>query len=423
MRTSRFDCPSASLRLRVLLKQTRKVLWSGLGLALATHLALSQLEGLGEEQTASKPLTTKFVKRQPRLTKPLEMKKRPRPRQRRIQRKMVAVQARTQRQQFTTGIHPADVVQRLARPNVDVSRMTRFQGVGLEPQEMAQAIQGSKEAEYVVNMSLELMDMEALDTGKFQAMVIQDPADKTNIKGFFHMARLRSDSIDFVVTAGSLSWTEWIKNNSLVRLAKAVNQYTGIVTDFRHTFTPDDRKFLDVPLVFLMPSSTFHLTEKESQNLGAYLTSGGLLFADQGSRAEIKSLGEAVARALATQGIGESEWEAEPLPNDHPLFHCFFDFDAAPTGAQYLVGGTGDCPSYIVHAQLRAVVLEGRVAAMISEKWYTYAWGAYGIRPFWTGRPYEKIDPTRVLQFGVNIIVFGLTQEGSITHRLMESVK
>jgi hypothetical protein len=423
MRTSRFDCPSASLRLKVLLERTRRVLWVGSALALSIHIGLSRFGGAGEGEKTAKPLTTKFVKRQPRLTKPLEMKKRPRPKQRRVERQMVAVRAKARQDQRATTLRTADVVGTLSRPRVDVSRTARFRGADMEPQEVAQHIESAKEPEHGVSLSLDMMDMEALDTGEYQAMVIQDPTDKTNIKGFFHIARLRSSALDFICTPQSVGWAEWIKNNSLVRLAKAVNQYTGIVTDFRHTFTPDDRKFLDVPLVFLMPSSTFHLTEKESQNLGAYLTSGGLLFADQGSRAEIKSLGEAVARALATQGIGESEWEAEPLPNDHPLFHCFFDFDAAPTGAQYLVGGTGDCPSYIVHAQLRAVVLEGRVAAMISEKWYTYAWGAYGIRPFWTGRPYEKIDPTRVLQFGVNIIVFGLTQEGSITHRLMESVK
>jgi hypothetical protein len=33
------------------------------------------------------------------------------------------------------------------------------------------------------------------------------------------------------------------------------------------------------------------------------------------------------------------------------------------------------------------------------------------------------MDNTRQLQFGVNLIVFALTQEGSITHRLMESVR
>ena len=33
------------------------------------------------------------------------------------------------------------------------------------------------------------------------------------------------------------------------------------------------------------------------------------------------------------------------------------------------------------------------------------------------------LDNTRLLQFGINTIVFALTQEGSITNRVMESVR
>ena len=36
---------------------------------------------------------------------------------------------------------------------------------------------------------------------------------------------------------------------------------------------------------------------------------------------------------------------------------------------------------------------------------------------------YEYLDPTRCFQFGVNTIMYALTREGSITHRVMDSVK
>jgi len=35
------------------------------------------------------------------------------------------------------------------------------------------------------------------------------------------------------------------------------------------------------------------------------------------------------------------------------------------------------------------------------------------------GHDYSRLDPTRQLQFAVNLIVFALTQEGSITHQVM----
>ena len=425
MRTSRFDCPSASFTLKTLLGRTRQILWIGCALALLIHGGLSRFQWAAREQRTARPLTTRFVKRQPRLTKPLEMKKLPRPRRRSLQRRMVAVRARATAREPGIRVRPADVLGRLSRPHAAISRFTGLQGVAFEPREVAQHIQGARQPEQTISMSLDLVDLKALDTGEYQAMVIQDPTDKRNIKGFFHMARLRSRVMEFVATSGSLSWTEWIKNNSMIRVAEAVNQYTGIVTDYRDTFTPDDRKLLAVPLVFLMPTSNFELTENESQNLGLYLTSGGVLFADQGYQERVKSLYRAVEWALAAVSITPAEWQAEPLPDDHPLFHCFFDFHGAPPGGLYKVDGQADCPAYILDAQIKGVVLDGRVAAFISEKWYTYAWGAYGIKPSarWTSRPYEKIDATRVLQFGVNVVVFALTQEGSITHRLMESLR
>ena len=81
---ARFSSPSDVLHLGSLLKRTQHALWPGLVFTLAIHFALSQLRGMQEQQKTAKPLTTHFVKRQPRLTKPLELKKRPQPRRRQI---------------------------------------------------------------------------------------------------------------------------------------------------------------------------------------------------------------------------------------------------------------------------------------------------------------------------------------------------
>ena len=35
----------------------------------------------------------------------------------------------------------------------------------------------------------------------------------------------------------------------------------------------------------------------------------------------------------------------------------------------------------------------------------------------------SELDPTRQFQFGINTIIFALTQEGSITERLMDVVQ
>ena len=95
---TRFDRPSSSLALRSLLRRARGVLYAGLGLAVVAHLSLALIGRAAEQQRAAKPLTTHFVKRVPRLTKPLELKKRPRPKRRMLRRQMVSVKARVERQ-------------------------------------------------------------------------------------------------------------------------------------------------------------------------------------------------------------------------------------------------------------------------------------------------------------------------------------
>jgi hypothetical protein len=60
---------------------------------------------------------------------------------------------------------------------------------------------------------------------------------------------------------------------------------------------------------------------------------------------------------------------------------------------------------------LDGVFIEGRLLGICTCKNYWNLW--------WKGAPQGH---TRVLQFGVNIIIFALTQEGSITNRVMDTV-
>ena len=95
MQGTRFVCPSLRLSLKVLGRRSGILAFS-LALALILHGAGIKAR-LGDMETAktAKPLTTQFVKRKPRLTKPLELKKRPRRRRRMMHRQMVSVSAST----------------------------------------------------------------------------------------------------------------------------------------------------------------------------------------------------------------------------------------------------------------------------------------------------------------------------------------
>ena len=420
MTTGRFEHPSSALSLAQLLRQGRRGVLVGLALAGVVHLSSTRIVFRTQQQRPAKPLTTQFVKRAPRLTKPLELKKRPRPKKRVTRREMVAVRARATLGPLarTSGVAP--VLGSLARPRIAMARAAAFEGSAFEPHAIAQGIQSARETEHVVDMSLEMMDIDALDTGKYHAMVIQDPSDKRNIRGFFHL---------LIVYSTTMRETDYHNLDArttyaMVRLTQHVEKYTNIKADVIGRATMDSELLFKTPWIFAKAVTSFKCTDSEASNLGRYLTSGGfmmgegilssLLYLDHSSNVAIRGM---FIDALATQRLTyETDWNFEKLPNTHGIYHCFFDFEGPPV--------SGEAPYHTgAHVPyLLGIALGGRLVGIVSNKGYANSWGDWG-RIVWNDSVYLNHDPTRQLQFGVNLVIFALTQEGSITRQVMDVVR
>ena len=420
---SRFDCASSSLMLKALLRKTKHIFWICLGLGSAIHLSLMQISGFEAEHKVVKPLTTQFVKRQPRLTKPLELKKYPQPKRRSIQRKMISVKAKMPRDQRGARLQPIQALKGLAKPSVEIGRIAAFGNVEIEPKSIAGIIEGTKEVEQKVDMSLELLDIDVLDTGQYHAMVVQYPEDKRVIRGFFHLAFTYSPSMR------NRNWHQGEDRRfcAMRHLVEAMNKYTDIRTDLVGRYTFDDAELFKIPWIFIYGGHWgFALTESENRNLGAYLVKGGFILGDGG--ASLHKLGNSATRkmfrdALAIHGLSHgTHWTFERLPNHHPIYHCYFDFDNGPPIAGDYKNGKVDSWMHdpAPFDYLEGITIGGRLWAIMSNKGWGNAWGDWG---GYSGHGYDWLDPTRALQFGINTIIFALTQEGSTTHRLMDSIK
>jgi hypothetical protein len=274
----------------------------------------------------------------------------------------------------------------------------------LEPQAVAQSVGGSKETKDVVHLSLEMLDIEALDTGQYHALVVQDPRDKRSIKGFLHLAVLRHPGEEIDVT------------HRLTRLAEAMNKYTDVRTDVLGELSLDSPEIFNAPWVFYYAFKSFKLTSSELDNLGRYTVSGGFVFGDAYGdpewRGGLLAVSSTLLGALAAQGLRVTY---ERLPNAHPMYHCYFDFDTPPPGA-----GTSADRNFNISDHLEGVTLEGRLLAVMSKRGYFQPWFLWG--PDFSKKSWAQ-DNTRQHQFAVNTIVFALTQEGSITRRLMGAVE
>ena len=62
--------------------------------------------------------------------------------------------------------------------------------MNLEPKLVAASVTSTRASEHKIDMALEMLDVNSMDTGRYRAMVIQDAGDKQAIKGFVKMAQV-----------------------------------------------------------------------------------------------------------------------------------------------------------------------------------------------------------------------------------------
>ena len=330
----------------------------------------------------------------------------------------------------------ASVVRSLAKPKVVASRSVGFSAVELEPDIVAATIQGAREARNVVDLSLEMLDVSALDTGEYQAMVIQDPTDKRNIRGYFHFARVYCQSLrqaELSTSGQTETHNIDIRSKFAVRrLIEFVSEHTDIQVDIAGEYSLDSRELFKTPWVYVGGYFMFKMPDAEAYNMGTYMLSGGLVFADI---YHLNPPNEIVARRSminmlkdATAAVGVMfgrDWSFERIPNEHGIYHCYYDFNSGPPlGGDYLITVEGGHNPEQFVDYLEAINLQGRMVAILCDKWYGNPWGDWGrtTGPSTWFAEYKSKDPTRALQMGTNFIVFALTQEGSITNQVMNAV-
>jgi len=92
----------------------------------------------------------------------------------------------------------------------------------------------------------------------------------------------------------------------------------------------------------------------------------------------------------------------QKIPNNHRIYHSFFSFEKGPPNTSFELNGWGDD---LVHDYLKAIIVKGRIGVLYSNKDYGCEWD-YDFR----NKRFLAEDNTK---FGVNIIMYALTDQGS----------
>ncbi len=397
--STRFDSPAQDFDLDSLVRRLRRGFFIALASAAALLLVVVAINPFKEdEKKAPRPLTTKFIKREPRLTKPLELRKIPQPKRQLARREVQLAQARMDQVQATASFNTRSLIAGVSGSGIRLSGQSAFSPTStmtIEPKLTAAAVTSTRTSEHKIDMGLEMLDVNDMDTGRYRAIIVQDATDKQAIKGFVKMAQVMSSRALAGGTSGYGTVTLRVK--TIDRIRDVLNEYTGLKAEFLGFITFDDPRLAEVPII--LPQG--NPNETEMANLAQYLMSGGFTF---------NGIYEEALEKYGGLIRGKDFW-SERLPEDHPVYTAFFDLSGGmPFGYSPSLGqGKSGVKTW---NYLRGHYIKGRLASVTPGD--TGGWG-------WENDE-RGGDSTRQLQLAVNIIIYALTQEGSITQRLMQMV-
>ena len=217
--------------------------------------------------------------------------------------------------------------------------------------------------------------------------IVIDPGNKQNVTGYVQIAYAWGQL--FTPPHGLL--------RGLRNLKEAMIKYTKINTELEDHLIFSSDKLLQMPFVFVTTKTDFDLTEIEKRNIRKYFDNGGFMLLDNAEPLGDFSRGGASLKQMLRDTIPNARFG--PIPNNHPIYHCFFDFvDGPPNGAEIGISGSVMSPQRLY---LEGVWYKGRLVAIYSDKGYIIKWN-------------DNTNNEPQLKIGVNIIVFALTQEGGI---------
>ena len=336
-----------------------------------------------------------------------------------------------------------------ALPDRLVLPVPDFPARHIGPQMRAGALEGTRQGADEIDLALELMDVQAMDTGRHRAMVVVDPQDRRKLKGFLYMSGIYSPSIERADERGwgpensSGRWTQQmprrlVERRMLQGLADEMTAQTQVHVEVRDAVRLDDPQLLQVPFLLMTVSTPFEFTDSEAARLGAYLTSGGFLFVDivsillhnySDDELDIPAMRSLIRASFQAVGYQEwKDWQFRRLEMAHPIYHCFYDINSLPRGMRDMHFLKNESlpltPDY-----LEGIVVGEQLVGVYSMRGYA---------DFWAGIARQELDfvserniinsafhisgeEPLVYSLGVNLVVYALTREGSLARQLVDA--
>ena len=426
-----------------------------LALSLALHLLVFAVPH--REQVTQFPVqlspVVKFMKRPP---PPRTLARRQRPLQRPLVRRP-ALQAAP-----VAAVRPSPATMRelplltraalrlptASRPARPVLPLPDFPARHIGPRLRVGALEGTRQGDDEIDLALELMDVQAMDTGRHRAMVVVNSKDRRNLKGFLYMSGIYSPSIEraeYSEQAENIQvrWyhqmpRQMVERRMLQGLADKMTAQTQVRVEVRDAVRLDDPQLLQVPFVLMTVNTPFEFTDSEAANLGAYLTGGGFLFVDivrmlwnnyRDDELDIPAVRSLIRASFQAVGYQEwKDWQFRRLEIAHSIYHCFYDINSLPRGMRDMHFMVGEYPPRTPN-YLEGIMVGEQLVGVYSMRGYADFWAGIGRELVdWSltnnvsnHSSLASAEEPLVYNLGVNLVVYALTREGSLTQQFVDA--
>jgi len=208
----------------------------------------------------------------------------------------------------------------------------------------------------------------------------------------FHWARVKFNNIGETVD----KWNVWPQSD--IFLMEELKRCTGLNIDpnWYVASLEDLNEMCKFPFLFMTSDGEFEFTPTEQENLVEYLKRGGFLLVD-----DCVANGEYRIDAFFIDFKAKIEKlfgrRMTPLPNDHEIYHSFYDL---PNGMPYVQG--------IQHGG-HALFIDGRMSIFLSPTDIHCGWHGQWERSVNGYGMYSDRGCKEATQLGINILMYVMT--------------
>lgn len=153
-------------------------------------------------------------------------------------------------------------------------------------------------------------------------------------------------------------------------------------------------ELFNYPFCYLSGHKLVQFTQQEAKNFKTYVLNGGFVLVDDCNH-DIDGLFAKSFEAQMNSLFGPQA--LKKIPNNHPIYSSFFEFEKGPPTTSFELNGWGDD---LVHDYLKAIEVHGRIGLLYSNKDYGCEWD-YDFR----NKRFLAEDNTK---FAVNVVMYAL---------------